>query len=201
MFSSSLSRVIRSGPSHSLSSSITSRVSTNPIAALPIPILCRTHQRRHSSSKPSSPPDGGPRGLDAPAEGPTNKAAPASKQDNEKRPSTRLGRRKSKDVATETVGKAKDDTILNLPSVPSTQHLHPHGTASLVVSVRRVSMLMLRRYPGRLLLLYPPPHIRYCFCTSQLNFLRILDHLHSTIKVKSTTCRCHLHTVLRRQYA
>jgi hypothetical protein len=128
MFSFSLGRIVRTGTSHSISKPITHRVWTDSIAASPLPVLRRTHQRRHSSSKPSSPPDGGSRSLDTPAEATSKGTSPASKQDGDKRSTTRMGRRKSRDASVETAAKTKDETMLNLPSVPSTQHLHPHGT-------------------------------------------------------------------------
>lgn len=134
MFTSSLSRVVRSSPSHSLSSSFTSWASTNTVAASTVPTLCRRHQRRQSSSKTSNPPDGGSRNLGAPAEA-SKEAAPATKISSEKNTTARLGRRRSKDVAAEAAGKAMDDAALNIPSVPSTQHRHPHGNAEVAISL------------------------------------------------------------------
>ena len=143
MFASSLGRVVRSSPSHSLSSSFTSWASTNPGAASTVPTLCRRHQRRQSSSKTSNPPDGGPRTLGAPAGSTGKDAAPATKPNNEKNTTGRLGRRRSKDVAVETLAKAKDDAALNIPSVPSTQHLHPHGNATFLSAETAASRLTL----------------------------------------------------------
>lgn len=142
MFTSSLSRVVRSSQPHSLSSSFTSWASTNSVAASTIPTLCRRHQRRQSSSKASNPPDGGSRNLGAPAE--TSKpATPATKSNLDKNATARLGRRRGKDVAVEAAGKATDDPALNIPSVPSTQHRHPHGNGRVVVRLTGALMLTL----------------------------------------------------------
>ena len=81
------------------------------------------HQRRHSSSKPLSPPKNDPRAINAPSEAPTDQKVPAI--ESPKRSSTRL-RRKNKDTVREPIAR-HHATRVNLPSVPSTQHLHPLG--------------------------------------------------------------------------
>ncbi|KAL6715641.1 hypothetical protein ACLMJK_006602 [Lecanora helva] len=77
-----------------------------------------THQRKHSSSKTPNQPKDDTRAISAPTEAPT-------KETTDKRPSSRFGRRKSKDGVQDMTKKANNDTSLNLPSVPSTAHLHP----------------------------------------------------------------------------
>lgn len=85
----------------------------------------RSHQRRHSSSKPSNPADG-PKGI---AEGQTVPEGPAQSQpDSEKKSTGRTNRRKAKDVAASCTVKARDETMQNLPSVPSTHHIKGKGT-------------------------------------------------------------------------
>lgn len=196
MFASSISRVVRSGPSHSLSSSFTAWASTNSVAASAVPTLCRRHQRRQSSSKTSNSPDGGSRNLGAPADPSSKDAAPATKLNNEKNTTTRLGRRRSRDVAVETVGKAKDETALNIPSVPSTQHLHPHGNGKVAINLTGAPMLtsiqtsklppsspFTAPYP----LLPPCPLIRH-----QRRSLVSLQHVQSqdrNLRMSSTPCR------------
>ena len=85
----------------------------------------RSHQRRHSSSKPSNPADGS-KGV---AEGQAVPAGPAqSRPDSEKKSTGRSNRRKAKDVAASCTVKARDETMQNLPSVPSTHHIKGKGT-------------------------------------------------------------------------
>ena len=81
------------------------------------------HQRRHSSSKPLSPPKNDPRAISAPSEAPTDQKVSAI--ESPKRSSTRL-RRKNKDTVREPITR-HHATRVNLPSVSSTQHLHPLG--------------------------------------------------------------------------
>ncbi|KAL8792951.1 MAG: hypothetical protein Q9195_004448 [Heterodermia aff. obscurata] len=83
------------------------------------------HQRRHSSSKPSDTSKNEPQ---APSEAPTEAKVPSP--DPPKRSSTRL-RRKARDSVQAPLIKGSDETRYNLPSVPSTQHLHPLGTYQL----------------------------------------------------------------------
>ena len=83
------------------------------------------HQRRHSSSKPSSTSKNEPR---APSEAPTETKVP--NPEPPKRSTTRL-RRKARDGIRAPLIKGSDGTRYNLPSVPSTQHLHPLGTCQV----------------------------------------------------------------------
>ncbi|KAI9803058.1 MAG: hypothetical protein M1833_001128 [Piccolia ochrophora] len=87
------------------------------------------HQRRYSSSsssKPSSTPDR-TRNITQQQDGHPNPRS-RSESEAEKRSAARLSRRKSKDV-TATSGKDRDVAFDNLPSVPSTRHLHPAEVA------------------------------------------------------------------------
>ncbi|EFQ97135.1 hypothetical protein MGYG_00178 [Nannizzia gypsea CBS 118893] len=83
------------------------------------------HQRRYSSSKPPVPPSDGSRGIDPPAQTPAKSVSsgPSSKKDVEKREGRSSRKRAGKDGET---AKSKQASSLKLPSVPSTQHLHPH---------------------------------------------------------------------------
>ncbi len=84
----------------------------------------RSHQRRCSSSKPSSPADGSKRIT----EGQSVPAAPAqTRTDGEKKAAARSSRRKPKDVAASCTMKTRDETMQNLPSVPSTHHIKGKG--------------------------------------------------------------------------
>ena len=96
------------------------------------PLAVRTHQRKHSSSKTPSSPSDESNPIATPSEAPTTEAKSGLKMGAEKRPSARLGRRKLKDITQETLGKTKTGPQLNLPSVPSTQHLHPTGELDCV---------------------------------------------------------------------
>ena len=133
MLSSSLSKAVRGSTSNSLLSTISSRSPQVSVAASPRPFSARTHQRRYSSSKTSNPPSDDSRAIAATSEAPAAKeGAPAVKEEAGKRPATRLSRRKSKDASIEMVERAKDEALYNLPSVPSTHHLHPHGAFRLI---------------------------------------------------------------------
>jgi len=89
----------------------------------------RSHQRRASSSKPPSPPNG-PKGI---SEGQAVPAGPAqARQDGDKKPATRTSRRKPKDAAANCTMKARDEAMQNLPSVPSTHHVKSKGTDNLI---------------------------------------------------------------------
>ncbi|KAK2853341.1 hypothetical protein FQN49_005164 [Arthroderma sp. PD_2] len=83
------------------------------------------HQRRYSSSKPPVPPSDGSRGIDPPAQTPAKSVSsgPSSKKDVEKREGRSSKKRAGKDAE---MAKSKQANSLKLPSVPSTQHLHPH---------------------------------------------------------------------------
>ena len=75
------------------------------------------HQRKHSSSKTSSSPKDESRAIATPSEAPSKKPKSAAQEVMEKRPSSGASRRKSNN----------NDLSLNLPSVPSTGHVHPLG--------------------------------------------------------------------------
>lgn len=82
----------------------------------------RLHQRNHSSSKSSSASKNEPRvPSDAPAE------AKVPGPETPRRSSTRL-RRRARESVREPLIRGEDGTRYNLPSVPSTQHIHPPGT-------------------------------------------------------------------------
>ncbi|MCJ1298852.1 hypothetical protein MMC08_001643 [Hypocenomyce scalaris] len=135
MLSLSLGKAARGSSSNTLLSSISSRMPQVSVAASSRPFSARTHQRRYSSSKTSRPPSDNPRPIAAASETPAAKnGAPAVEEDASKRPTTRLSRRKSKDATAETVERVKEGALLNMPSVPSTNHLHPHGVSGLIGS-------------------------------------------------------------------
>lgn len=78
----------------------------------------KTHQRRYSSSKPND----GSRGFDASSQTPGKSVNPA-KEGAEKREG-RASKRKGKDGG---ANGSKHAAFPDLPSVPSTQHIHPNG--------------------------------------------------------------------------
>jgi len=91
----------------------------------------RSHQRRSSSSKSSSPANG-PKGI---SEGQAVPAGPAqTRQGDDKKPAPRTSRRKAKDVAANCTVKARDEAMQNLPSVPSTHHVKSKGMNWLIES-------------------------------------------------------------------
>src|ERR1700712_305383 len=111
MFSCSLGRVVRTVPA----STITARApSASSITAIrPLTQCTRqrqpTHQRRHSSSKTSIPPDG------------SKVVAPAQRATT----TGRTTRKKNKDATApaDTQNQPFSKQFPHLPSVPSTQHL------------------------------------------------------------------------------
>lgn len=127
-----------------LSCSALPRTSQALMAITSRPLAVRTHQRKHSSSKTPSSPSDDPRAITTPAEAPTTEAKPVAKVDTEKRSSTRLSRRKSKEITQEALGRTKPGPQPNLPSVPSTQHLDPAGELYHILHL----------YPGPLLTTY-----------------------------------------------
>jgi hypothetical protein len=87
----------------------------------------QSHQRRLSSSKPSSPADG-PKKI---AESEAVAAAPSKSKGGsggvEKVDKTRSSKKKAKYVSANSTVKSRDQSMLHLPSVPSTQHIAPKG--------------------------------------------------------------------------
>lgn len=104
--------------------------SQSRMVTLSYPLIARSHQRRNSSSKPFSPPKNIARAIDTPSKALSTESSASTKPTAEKRSSTRPSRRKTKDITPLNPGKAKDGNFLNVPSVPSTQHLHPQGRFS-----------------------------------------------------------------------
>ena len=89
------------------------------------PVFMRTHQRKHSSSKPSSPPKDNTVPISNPSAAAATKAT--SRNDLPKRRSTSTSRRKAKEVALPLDGDNRDGALWDLPSVPSTQYLTHNG--------------------------------------------------------------------------
>ena len=193
MLSSSFSKTARGSASSCLLSSIASRSPHVSVAASSLPFSARTHQRRYSSSKTSNPPSNEPRVIAAASETPAAKdGAPVVKEEVEKRPATRLSRRKSKDARIETVERAKDEALFNLPSVPPTHHLHPHGASRLIED--QIVQLTANRRSCRLILLHTPTYICHRLNPSQLNLLRLLFDLRAA---KTATGGSHPHPFIR----
>lgn len=84
------------------------------------------HQRKHSSSKPSSSPKDESSVITTPSEASAKGAKSAVKGRTEHGTSSRASRRKSKDI-THGADKGRNEAFLNMPSVPSTQSLKPQG--------------------------------------------------------------------------
>ncbi|KAL1964126.1 hypothetical protein VTN77DRAFT_7214 [Rasamsonia byssochlamydoides] len=111
MLSSSIRRVVRTS-AVSLSSvtpSVSVGASSNGLLS---PATQRAPQRRYSSSKPPVPPNDGSRRIDASSQAPAKGVNPAGEK--------RAAKRKGKDSKSN-----QHPAFLNLPSVPSTQHLQP----------------------------------------------------------------------------
>lgn len=115
MFSCSLGRAVRAVPASTITSLAPSAASITAIRPLTQCTRHRqpSHQRRHSSSKTSIPPDG------------SKVVAPAQRATS----TGRATRKKNKDATapTDTQNQPFSKQYPHLPSVPSTQHLHPKG--------------------------------------------------------------------------
>lgn len=114
MFTSSVRRVALTTPQTPIASSLSSTAPRT--AAASQALSYRSHQRRCSSSKPSSPADGPKKVADG--------QVPAAHTQ------TRTGKKKVKDVAANCTVKGRDEAIQNLPSVPSTNHISPTQIAA-----------------------------------------------------------------------
>ena len=130
MISSSVRRVAFTSPPTPIASSIKASA---PRIASSYSRSYRCHQRRPSSSKPSSPADGS-KGV---ADGQAVSAAPAQARPDSEKKSSRTSRRKAKDVVAHSTVKVRDEAMQNLPSVPSTQHIAPNRKLSLAFVLAR----------------------------------------------------------------
>ncbi|KAK2778744.1 hypothetical protein FQN53_001641 [Emmonsiellopsis sp. PD_33] len=142
MFSSSARFVARSAPVTALPTP--ARPSTTVIAAASSGLTTtRGHQRRYSSSKPPVPPSDGSRGgIDASSQSPAKSVSPSNKEGGDKKTAKRRGGKDSSSNGNAAVKSKGNEAFLNLPSVPSTQHLHPHDihVASFFSTHRPISV-------------------------------------------------------------
>jgi len=113
MFASSVRRVAFTAPQTPIASPLSTQTTRAAASSY------RSHQRRFSSSKPSSPADGSKRVGNGEAVPTTHTQA---QPDSEKKAS-RTSKRKAKDVAASCTVKGRDEAMQNLPSVPSTNHI------------------------------------------------------------------------------
>ncbi|KAM3088400.1 hypothetical protein ACMFMG_000044 [Clarireedia jacksonii] len=121
MFSFSVRRAVFTAPSAPIISLI-SNATPRAVASHVLTYHC--HQRRLSSSKPSSPANGS-KGV---TEGQAVPASPSQTRPNGEKKVSRAGRRKAKDSSGSTA--SKDEAMHNLPSVPSTSHIAPGQIAA-----------------------------------------------------------------------
>jgi hypothetical protein len=149
----------------------------------------RTHQRRSSSSsKPPSPTDG-PKGIsDGQAVTGMKKSGTSSSQ------------QKAKDVAADCTVKARDETMQNLPSVPSTHHVKSKGNSSFFSVCRKLHFISAwltfsTRNCCLCILFSPPPNIRYLKLPKNCHRRRICRDIHHPEKVKVESYRCHIYFV------
>ena len=126
MFSSTVRRAASSAPQTSIANAISS---ATPRAIVSQALSYQCHQRRFSSSKPSSPADGSKGVAErqavpaAPTKARSKAKASKVKADGEQKSPT--SSKKAKDVAASSTVKGRDESMLHLPSVPSTQHVTP----------------------------------------------------------------------------
>jgi hypothetical protein len=150
MFSSSVRRAALTAPQAPIVSSLTSS-SQRTVASQALPY--RSHQRRFSSSKPSSPADGS-KGVARGQEVPSKPSSPANgskgvAQDQDVLADAAQARADSEKKSSRTnKRKAKAGALWNLPSVPSTQHIPPGR--EFTTSVLRPQSNIVQKLP--------PPH-------------------------------------------
>jgi hypothetical protein len=186
MFSSSVRRVAFTAPQTPLTPSLTSSA---PRAVATHSLSYRCHQRRLSSSKPSSPADGSKGVAEGEAVPTHTQARPASEKK-----SSRTGKRKAKESASNYAAKDGDKAFQSLPSVPSTQHIAPQRMPEEFFIIF-MDLMMYYRNLRLCLLLPPPPHFsheqlpkdgyRRCFCC----------HIHPSNKVKHEVVRSDLYLI------
>lgn len=114
MFSSSVRRAALTTPPAPIVSSLSTAA---PRAAASQTLSYQCHQRRYSSSKPSSPADGSKGSAEAVP------AAPSQARPDGEKKSSRASKRKAKDDDPSSSMKGRHESMQNLPSVPSTQHI------------------------------------------------------------------------------
>jgi hypothetical protein len=127
MLSRYSSGIARSNNWTCLSCTALARTSQALIAGPPKGPSAHIHQRKHSSSKASSSAKDDPRAITTPSEAPAKDAKTPVKEGAEKRTGSRPSKRKTKDPISEAVAKTAPESSLNLPSVPSTNHIHHIG--------------------------------------------------------------------------
>ena len=130
MLLSSWTRVARGKPVPHLASSVPT--SSTSKANLSRPFTPCRPQRRNSSSKPSNSQNGDTSPLAAPSDVDSKKTLSTSSTQPRKRLVTRTSRQKTRDAMLETTPQIRQNgTATELPTVPSTKNLHPHGTSLL----------------------------------------------------------------------
>lgn len=123
------SEIVRRGTWTCLSCSALSRTSQALTAGPPNHSATYVHQRNHSSSKTPSSPKAETRAITTTSDDASKDAKPVVKESTEKRASTRISKRKLKDGVQDSAGKDNNELTFNLPSVPTTEHLHAAGMA------------------------------------------------------------------------
>jgi hypothetical protein len=116
MFNTSLRRAARSCPRQSLTPSR----SSTPIA----PFTSRSHQRRHSSSKPPVPPNNGSPAIPASA---VKQVGAARSETKKPAADAKSSKRKAQKAVEPQIEALQDNWAATLPSVPSTQGMNQKG--------------------------------------------------------------------------
>lgn len=145
------------------------------------------HQRKHSSSKASSSSKDEPRPIAAASVDKTPTEPPAVKRTG--------GRRSPRAASKPSAIKARLEAYPNIPSVPSTSHLHPKSTEALHLIDERADLSS--RCPRCLILLSSPTHISYDLLPSRILGIRLLLHLRTETPLKTQSLRCHHYRLLR----
>lgn len=161
MISSSLGRLFRATWPTTASSTCPVAARAAAASTRPLSGNAKGHQRRHSSSKTSRSADG------VKAVSPSRPSQQGQEEQEAVSQRGRVARRRSKTTSAPQV----DDTFANLPSVPPTDHLHPHGTIQCVLLEVNLDLTSARHQP-LILLLTPPPHQHHLLRTLPIIVLR-----------------------------
>ena len=103
------------------------RTIQRPIAGFPSRTSTQTHQRKYSSSKTPNSSKQETRAINSATKVPAQETNHIAAPEPDKVTNPRIRRRKVKDIAQETANSDIETSQLNLPSVPSTQRIHPLG--------------------------------------------------------------------------
>lgn len=145
------------------------------------------HQRKHSSSKASSSSKDETRSINSASQNATPAVPPAAKRSG--------GRRPSRPISKPSATKARPKAYPNIPSVPSTHHLHPMSK-EIPHSYPQKETDIFSRCPRRLIFLSSPADISNQLLPSSFLRICLLLHLRPEDALTDSSLRRHQHSLL-----